>query len=109
MVFLPRKQFPDKPAMVVELKWDQDAKGAIAQIKEKEYCASLTDYKGKILLVGISYEKKTRKHSCIIEELEAHGHEKDRQYRKINRAYQGGNFAISYSGGNRKRTSGIGI
>ena len=71
MVFLPRKQFPDKPAMVVELKWDQDAKGAIAQIKEKEYCASLTDYKGKILLVGISYEKKTRKHSCIIEELEA--------------------------------------
>ena len=44
--------------------------GAIAQIKEKQYCDSLADYKGKILLVGVNYEKKTKKHTCVIEELE---------------------------------------
>lgn len=71
MVFLPKKQFSDKPALVVELKWDQSAKGAIAQIKEKDYEAGLKDYKGKILLVGINYEKKTKKHECVIEECVA--------------------------------------
>lgn len=70
MVFLPRRQFPEKPALVVELKWDQSARGSIAQIKEKQYCDSLADYKGKILLVGVNYEKKTKKHTCVIEELE---------------------------------------
>ena len=34
MVFLPRRQFPDKPALVVELKWNHSAEGALAQIKE---------------------------------------------------------------------------
>ena len=38
MVFIPRKKFPDKPALVVELKWDKSAKGAISQIKQKQYC-----------------------------------------------------------------------
>ena len=32
-VFLPRKRFPDKLALVVELKWDKSAAGAIKQIK----------------------------------------------------------------------------
>lgn len=70
MVFLPRKKFPDKPAIVVELKWNKSAKGAISQIKEKEYCRSLEEYHGNILLVGINYDKNTRKHECIIEECE---------------------------------------
>ena len=37
----------DKPALVVELKWDKDAAGAITQIREKEYCRSLEEYHGK--------------------------------------------------------------
>ena len=69
LVFLPRKRFPDKPALVVELKWDKSAAGAIQQIKEKEYCKSLEEYRGNILLVGINYDKKTREHECEIEEL----------------------------------------
>ena len=69
LVFLPRKRFPDKPALVVELKWDKSATGAIQQIKEKEYCKSLEEYRGNILLVGINYDKKTREHECEIEEL----------------------------------------
>ena len=68
MVYLPRKQFRDYPALVVELKWNKSAEGAIEQIKKKEYCESLEEYRGKILMVGINYDKKTRKHQCIIEE-----------------------------------------
>lgn len=68
IVYLPRKQFGNYPALVVELKWDQDAEGAIEQIKKKEYCRSLKDYQGKILLVGVNYDKKTKVHQCVIEE-----------------------------------------
>ena len=57
----------DKPALVVELKWDKSAEGAIKQIKEKEYCRSLEEYKGNLLLVGINYDKKTQVHTCKIE------------------------------------------
>ncbi len=68
LVFLPRKQFPEKPALVVELKWNHSAMGAIAQMKERNYCQSLEEYRGKLLLVAISYDKKTRQHSCVIEQ-----------------------------------------
>lgn len=68
MVFIPRKRFAEKPALVIELKWDKDAEGAIEQIKEREYCKSLEEYQGNILLVGINYDKKTKEHTCVIEE-----------------------------------------
>ena len=68
MVYIPRRRAQDKPALVVELKWNKNAKGAINQIKEKEYCKSLERYSGKILMVGVNYDKKTRKHTCRIEE-----------------------------------------
>ena len=45
LVFLPRKKFQEKPALVVELKWNESANGAIEQIKKKEYCKSLEEYK----------------------------------------------------------------
>ena len=51
----------------MELKWDKDAKGAIAQIKDKQYCKSLEEYEGNILLVGINYDVKSKKHECVIE------------------------------------------
>ena len=68
LVFIPGKQFSDKPALVVELKWNRSAEGAIDQIKRKEYCRSLENYQGNILLVGVNYDVKTKKHSCVIEE-----------------------------------------
>lgn len=68
LVFVPRKKFSDKPAIVVELKWDKSASGAISQIKNKEYCRSLEEYRGNILLVGVNYNKKTKVHECVIEE-----------------------------------------
>jgi uncharacterized protein len=69
IVYIPRKH-SDKPAMVVELKYNQKAKTAIDQIKEKKYIKSLADYKGNLLLVGINYDRESKKHSCIIEECE---------------------------------------
>ena len=70
LVFVPRKQFLDKPALIVELKWDKSAEGAIKQIKNKEYCRSLEEYQGNLLLVGINYNKKTKEHECVIEKYE---------------------------------------
>ena len=56
--------------MIVELKYDKSAEGAIAQIKEKKYVESLKEYQGNLLLVGINYDKETKKHCCVIEKYE---------------------------------------
>jgi hypothetical protein len=72
IVFIPRKA-SDKPAMVVELKYNKDAQSAIRQIKEKKYLKSLEEYQGNLLLVGINYDKATKKHECVIEEWKIEG------------------------------------
>lgn len=69
MVFLPKRSSLN-PALILELKWDKTAKGAISQIKNKKYVSALKEYKGNILLVVISYEKKSKKHQCRIEKYE---------------------------------------
>ncbi|MCM1048326.1 MAG: ATP-binding protein [Clostridiales bacterium] len=69
IAFLPRRS-SDKPAMIVELKYNKSAEGAIEQIKAKEYVQALEEYKGNLLLVGINYDKETKEHSCVIEEWE---------------------------------------
>lgn len=66
IVFLPRKH-TDKPAIIVELKWNKSVEGAINQIKERKYMKILEDYKGELLLVGINYDKATKTHDCVIE------------------------------------------
>ncbi len=68
IVFLPRKHC-DKPALLVELKWNQSVKGAIDQIKRGEYARALSGYKGRLLLVGINYDKKSKIHQCAMEEI----------------------------------------
>jgi hypothetical protein len=72
MVFVP-KPGVDKPAMIVELKWDKEVETAIDQIKNKKYIKSLDGYKGEVLLVGVSYKKDgtdAKRHSCVIERVE---------------------------------------
>ena len=64
---IPRPCHLDKPAIVIELKWDKDAHGAISQIKEKQYVDALKDYHGNLLLAGINYDKKIKQHTCVIE------------------------------------------
>lgn len=58
----------NKPAVIMELKWDKSAKGATSQIKEKQYVDALKEYQGNLLLVGINYEKDTKTHTCVIEQ-----------------------------------------
>lgn len=67
MVFLPRKEYPELPALLVELKWNKSADAAISQIKDRKYAAALERYTGEILLVGINYSKKDTRHQCLIE------------------------------------------
>ena len=72
-VFIPRKNAGFRPAMVVELKYNQSADTAIKQIKEKRYQGALAGYKDRILLVGINYDADgngKKHHTCVIEEWE---------------------------------------
>ena len=70
IVFLPLPS-SGKPALVVELKYEQSADAAIRQIKERHYTQALEGYSGDILLVGVNYDKdsKGKPHSCKIERL----------------------------------------
>lgn len=68
-VFLPKPEYAGRmPALLVELKWNKRADTALRQIKEKEYVQAVSGYTGNILLIGISYDKKSKKHECVIEE-----------------------------------------
>lgn len=68
VVFLPKKS-SRLPAMIVELKWNKGADGAIRQIKENNYPQVFEGYGSDVLLVGISYHVKTKKHRCVIEKI----------------------------------------
>ncbi len=73
LVFLPRKG-SDRPAMVIELKYNKDADTAIKQIHENRYEGDLKKYFGNLLLVGINYDKdakgeNAKKHTCVIEKV----------------------------------------
>ena len=67
-VFIPKPEYKTSyPALVVELKWNKTAQTALRQIKDKNYPSSISTYVGDILLVGISYNEKTKSHDCKIE------------------------------------------
>ena len=66
LVFKPRSN-NSNPAMIVELKYENSSESAIEQIKEKQYMDCLKNYSGEVLLVGINYDKESKKHSCKIE------------------------------------------
>ena len=65
IAFIPYK--PNIPAMVVELKAKGTAGTALDQIRERRCFAGLDRYEGNTLLVGVSYDKDTKRHECVIE------------------------------------------
>lgn len=69
IVFLPLPH-TGKPALVIELKYDKSAYAAIQQIKDRHYVQALSGYTGQILLAGISYDRRSKQHSCVIEKAE---------------------------------------
>jgi hypothetical protein len=70
VVFLPLPH-TDKPALVVELKYDKTVETAMKQIKDRHYTQALERYCGEILLVGINYNKENanKPHTCAIEKV----------------------------------------
>ena len=69
LCFIPRKIHPDKPALLIELKYDKTVKGALHQIYDKEYPEALKGYKDNLILVGINYDKKSKRHECFIKKF----------------------------------------
>ena len=63
-LFTPKKK--QYPPIILELKYDKSAEDAIDQIYEKDYVNKVKDHK-EILLVGINYDTKNKRHECIIE------------------------------------------
>ena len=58
------------------MKVNQTSEKAIEQIKEKQYALNFMPkfgeqqkYTGRILAVGIAYDKETKKHDCKVEVL----------------------------------------
>ncbi len=69
LVFVPDRKC-STPAMIVELKWNHSVETALDQIRSQQYVNCLDHYKGKILLVGINYDKETKIHTCKIEHID---------------------------------------
>ncbi|MDC7288949.1 ATP-binding protein [Blautia schinkii] len=74
-IFYPERKGAD--AIILELKADSTPEDAIRQIKNRNYVLRFKGklgekqkYTGRILAVGISYDKKTKKHSCKVEIME---------------------------------------
>ena len=73
-IFYPVRKEDD--GIILELKVDHSPEEAIDQIKEKKYSlrfqgklAERSKYTGRILAVGIGYDKRTKKHNCKVEVL----------------------------------------
>lgn len=66
LVLIPRRGV-ESPAIIIELKFREDADTAISQIKKKQYPEKVAQHADNIILVGISYNKKQKTHSCVIE------------------------------------------
>lgn len=74
-IFYPERRGGD--AMILELKIDSTPETVIQQIKKKNYASRFQGklgekgkYTGRILAVGISYDRKTKEHFCKVEMLE---------------------------------------
>lgn len=75
-IFYPIRE-KNADCIILELKVDSTPEEAIRQIKEKKYAlrfkgklGEASIYTGRILAVGISYDKQQKKHFCKVEVLE---------------------------------------
>ena len=72
LVMIPLRNV-SRPALVIELKYNHSTDTAIRQVKQKNYPSKLAEYTGDILLVGINYDKESKRHSCKIEKYDKPG------------------------------------
>lgn len=73
-IFYPERR--NDVGIILELKVDSTPEEALRQIRDKNYIlrfngklGEIPKYRGKILAVGISYDRKTKAHKCKIEVL----------------------------------------
>ncbi|MCR5788774.1 MAG: ATP-binding protein [Lachnospiraceae bacterium] len=71
LVYLPSPRYPEKPALVVELKYNKDVRTAADQVRDRNYPQILEHYAGNILIVSVNYDKESKntdfkRHSCRI-------------------------------------------
>lgn len=66
-IMVPKKLH--KPGIILELKYNKSAEEAIEQIRRKDYLTVLEEKCKEVLLVGINYDKETKKHECVIEKV----------------------------------------
>ena len=66
-IMIPRHA--GQPGIIIELKYNHSAQHAIDQIKQRNYVKRFGGLVQNILLVGINYDKKSKKHQCVIEEV----------------------------------------
>lgn len=74
-IFYPERNLRDD-CIILELKVDHTPEEAIQQIKDKQYVLKFEPklgeapkYTGRILAVGIAYDRGTKRHRCKIEVL----------------------------------------
>jgi hypothetical protein len=70
VAYLPRRG-SGKPALLVELKWDRPVGAAVDQVLARDYPQALRDLGVPVLVVAVTYDAKTKEHSCRIVELPA--------------------------------------
>ncbi len=68
IVYIPNRT-SNRPAMIIELKWNRTGDGALNQIKQKNYPEIIRKLSGEIFPVTINYDEKTKKHECSIEKM----------------------------------------
>lgn len=64
-IMIPRQK--GLPGIILELKYDKSPEQAIEQIRSKNYMNALRSKASEVLLVGINYDKKSKRHQCLIE------------------------------------------
>lgn len=71
IVYIP-KPGTNRPVLLIELKANDTANAAIAQIHANKYPKIFEGITGDIILCGISYDRKTKHHICKIEKMTKH-------------------------------------
>lgn len=70
IVYLPKAEYSKSvPALIIELNFNKSASKALEQIKERNYLDKVREYSSKVMMLGISYDAKSKKHECVIENV----------------------------------------
>lgn len=70
-IMVPRRA--ELPGIVLELKYNSSTESALEQIHSRNYIAAFPPSVRRVILVGINYDKKSKRHECRMEEVRRQG------------------------------------